>query len=421
MQLKPFRADNAPSTAQPLSVSQLTRAVKDALESGFPSVTVAGEISNFFRHTSGHWYFTLKDAQAQLAAVMFRGSAVNVFFKPENGMEVICRGAVTVYEPRGQYQLLVTDMQPRGAGTLQLAFEQLKRRLFEEGLFDETRKQPLPAHPRCIALITSPTGAAVRDMVSVGRRRNPSVQLLLVPVQVQGAGAAEQIAGAVELCNNYNDTAPDLPIDVIIAGRGGGSIEDLWAFNEETVARAYDRSRIPVVSAVGHEIDFTIADFAADLRAATPSAAAELCAPSRTELLRDLQTVSAAMRKSVDSRMRDSRRRLAQLLGDRALGRPLARLRGATQTLDDLAGTMQRGAAIALERRRHTVDITAGLLSAHDPARVFRRGLVLALRGDTPLLSIDEVAQGDRISLLLRDGRLDTSVERIQPHVKEPD
>ncbi|MBN1447205.1 MAG: exodeoxyribonuclease VII large subunit, partial [Bacteroidetes bacterium] len=265
-----------------LTISQVTRQIKDLLEGQLGTVMVTGEISNFHRHSSGHWYFTLKDTGAQLSAVMFRGNAMGTFFRPDNGMEVVCRGRITVYEPRGNYQIVVTDMQPKGEGALQVAFENLKRKLFAEGLFDEARKRPLPRYPSVVALVTSPTGAAVRDMISVMRRRNPSVQLLMIPVQVQGAGAAEQIAESLDMCNEYGE------IDVIVTGRGGGSIEDLWAFNEEVVARAIARSGIPVVSAVGHEVDVTIADYVADLRAATPSVAGELVVPSRTEMIRNL-------------------------------------------------------------------------------------------------------------------------------------
>jgi exodeoxyribonuclease VII large subunit len=417
-----------------LSISQLTRQIKDTLERRFGTLSVAGEISNFHRHSSGHWYFTLKDADAQLSAVMFRGNAQSVFFRPENGMEVICRGRLTVYEPRGNYQIVVSEMQPRGEGALQIAFEKLKRRLLEEGLFDDARKRPLPPYPETVALVTSPTGAAVRDMISVIRRRNPSVQLLMIPVQVQGAGAAQQIADALDQCNEV------AAIDVIVTGRGGGSIEDLWAFNEEVVARAIARSRIPVVSAVGHEVDFTIADFTADLRAATPSVAGEIVVPSRRELLRDLENIAFTARKFVDSHVRARRQQLQMLLGDRAFSRLEGRLRSAVQSVDERHERMQRGLDRALERRRHATELLAqrlvsqdrGIerrmhgvellkqrLAAHDPAHVLRRGAVLIRRGDETVTTVRQLQPGDFISLTLRDGTAQASILQTEEHGKK--
>ncbi len=315
-------SDRTESTV--LTISQLTRLIKGTLEDSFGAITVIGEISNFTRHSSGHWYFTLKDSGAQLSAVMFRGNAMSTFFRPQNGMEVVCRGRITVYEPRGNYQIVVSDMQPRGEGALQVAFEKLKRKLHEAGLFDEARKRALPPYPDVIALVTSPTGAAIRDMISVLHRRNPAVQLLIVPVQVQGAGAAEQIAGGIDLCNEHGGA------DLIITGRGGGSIEDLWAFNEEVVARAIARSEIPVVSAVGHEVDVTISDYVADLRAATPSVAAELVVRTREEMLGQLNSIVHGAWKFVDLKMRDRKRLLKATVADRAFSRLAGRLRSST-------------------------------------------------------------------------------------------
>lgn len=390
-----------------LTVGQLTRLIKGTLEDSFGAVTVSGEISNFVRHGSGHWYFTLKDASAQLSAVMFRGNAMGTFFRPQNGMEVVCRGRITVYEPRGNYQIIVSDMQPRGEGALQVAFEKLKRQLHEEGLFDESRKRPLPAYPDVIALVTSPTGAAIRDMISVIRRRNPAVQLLLLPVQVQGAGAAEQIADAIDRCNAHGEA------DLIITGRGGGSIEDLWAFNEEIVARAIARSGIPVVSAVGHEVDFTIADFVADVRAATPSVAGELVVRTREEMLGQLKTIAYSMGKFVDFRMRARRQRLRSMLADRAFSRLDGRLRSSMLLLDDRAERLHRNLDRSFERRQHAVQLLREKLAAHDPSRFFRRGAVLLSRAGKAVSSVVELRSGDAVSLRFRDGTAGATINTI--------
>lgn len=390
-----------------LTVGQLTRLIKSTLEDSFGTITVSGEISNFVKHSSGHWYFTLKDASAQLSAVMFRGNAMSTFFRPQNGMEVVCRGRITVYEPRGNYQIIVSDMQPRGEGALQVAYEKLKHALHAEGLFEESRKQPLPAYPDVIALVTSPTGAAIRDMISVIRRRNPAVQLLLLPVQVQGAGAAEQIAAAIDLCNLHGEA------DLIITGRGGGSIEDLWAFNEEIVARAIARSRIPVVSAVGHEVDFTIADFVADVRAATPSVAGELVVRTREEMMGQLKAIAYSAWKFVDFRMRDRRQRLRSMLADRAFSRLDGRLRNSTLLLDDRAERLHRNLDRSFERRHHAVQILREKLSAHDPTRFFRRGAVLLSRDGEAVSSVAQLGKGVAVSLRLRDGTAGATINTI--------
>lgn len=399
-------SDRTESTV--LTISQLTRLIKGTLEDSFGAITVIGEISNFTRHSSGHWYFTLKDSGAQLSAVMFRGNAMSTFFRPQNGMEVVCRGRITVYEPRGNYQIVVSDMQPRGEGALQVAFEKLKRKLHEAGLFDEARKRALPPYPDVIALVTSPTGAAIRDMISVLHRRNPAVQLLIVPVQVQGAGAAEQIAGGIDLCNEHGGA------DLIITGRGGGSIEDLWAFNEEVVARAIARSEIPVVSAVGHEVDVTISDYVADLRAATPSVAAELVVRTREEMLGQLNSIVHGAWKFVDLKMRDRKRLLKATVADRAFSRLAGRLRGTEQLLDDRLEMLHRSCERSLMQREHALQLLRQQLGAHDPALFFRRGAVLISRNDEPVTSVRQLAEGDLITLRLRDGIAEAAVERIE-------
>lgn len=264
---------NQKSDDQVFSVSQLTQSIKFILEQTFDDVSIVGEISNFKPYSSGHWYFNLKDENAVISCVMWKGLNNYVFFKPQDGMKVILRGRVTVYPPRGNYQFDARSMQPAGEGELQAAFERLKRKLFEEGLFDEIHKKPIPSFPHKIGLITSIDGAALRDMISVASRRFPLCELILSPCKVQGSGSAEEIVESIELLNKQQN------IDIIILARGGGSIEDLWSFNEEIVARAIFKSKVPIITGIGHEIDFTIADFVADLRAPTPSAAMELATP----------------------------------------------------------------------------------------------------------------------------------------------
>jgi exodeoxyribonuclease VII large subunit len=398
-----------------LSVSELTRKIKLLLERDIGQVTISGEISNFHRHSSGHLYFTLKDDQAQLSAVMFRGAALSTFFRPENGMEVVCRGTISVYEPRGQYQLIVSDMQPRGAGALQAAFERLRKRLHEEGLFDEDRKRPLPPYPRRIALVTSPTGAAIRDMISVIHRRNPSIEIVVVPVQVQGAGAAEQIARAIGDCNAFGD------LDIILTGRGGGSIEDLWAFNEEVVARAIAASRIPVVSAVGHEVDVTIADYVADVRAATPSVAGEIVAPSLAELREMLLRIGDTLGKFVDFQFASSTDGLRQVAGHRAFSRPESVIRTLLQRLDDLYDRLERTAGFRVERISHRLELLKEVLRRHDPGLLLARGAAIATVGSTVISSVSQVREGDILHLAVRDGSIRTQVMEIVPDAEKTD
>src|SRR6266496_1459235 len=283
---------------RPLSVSELTNAIRSALESRFQSVWVEGEISNFKAHSSGHWYFTIKDEGAQLRAKCFRSANTRIRFRPADGLRVRARGRMSVYAPRGEYELVVESLEPVGAGALRVAFEQLRDRLKAEGLFAPELKRPLPMFPRRVGVVTSPTGAAIRDIINVVSRRTRTVHVLFSPARVQGEGAGSDIARAIRFINLHHRRAlaedrKDEAVDVLIVGRGGGSTEDLWAFNEEEVARAIRTSEIPVISAVGHETDFTIADFAADLRAPTPSAAAELVAAHEEQLASQLQSLIA--------------------------------------------------------------------------------------------------------------------------------
>ena len=324
----------------PLSVSQLTRRIRTLLERTFGAVLVAGEVSNFKAHPSGHYYFTLKDAQAQIPAVMFRNANARLKFMPANGMQVTVSGSVQIYEPQGKYQIVCETLEPTGLGALQMAFEQLKRKLAAEGLFDAERKRALPLFPRTVGVVTSPSGAAIRDIVTVLFRRFPQMRLVLSPVPVQGEGAAEKIAAAIDDCNAVNALhqagRTALPwFDVLIVGRGGGSMEDLWAFNEEVVARAIARSRIPVISAVGHEIDWTIADFVADLRAPTPSAAAELVIEPRSVWQQRIEQHRRRLTDTLAALLLALRRRCERARTHYALREPLYLVNQYRQRVDD--------------------------------------------------------------------------------------
>lgn len=323
-----------PENSRIYSVTDLSRMIKNHLEQQFPLIWVSGEVSNLKNPHSGHCYFTLKDQHSQLRVVIFRSDLQALRLKPTDSLKIICRGHLTVYEPRGDYQLIVDYFEPLGLGALAQAFEQLKNRLAAEGLFDSQVKRPLPFLPRRLAVVTSPSGAAIRDFLQILHRRFPNIEVLLYPVRVQGQGAAEEIVAAIQYLNTRSD------LEVIILTRGGGSIEDLWAFNEEMVARAIFRSTIPIISAVGHEIDFTIADFAADLRAPTPSAAAELVVPRREDLQLHVQRLTGAICQRFLSHLRQSKERL-RLLGSR-LGDPRRRLNDLRLRLDDRLEQLQR-------------------------------------------------------------------------------
>jgi len=366
-----FGDQAAPAKDEPrvYSVTEVTRAVRSALEEQIGTVWVEGEISNYRKQASGHQYFTLKDAGSQLACVLFAARGGGAWRKQvplSDGMQVQVRGALTVYEARGQYQLNVQLVQAGGAGLLQAKFEALKRKLEAEGLFDPERKKPLPAFPNAIALVTSPTGAALRDMLNILARRAPSVRVVIVPVRVQGAGAAREIADGIEQANRFEELGI-APVDVIVVGRGGGSAEDLWEFNEEIVARAIAASALPVVSAVGHEIDFTIADFVADLRAPTPSAAAELVVPDSGDILRRIAELRTQIQRQALRAVDQHRARLAWLARGELFREPTQRLREAAQRLDLAADALQcrPREVIEIARRRLTDGVAA--LRHHRP------------------------------------------------------
>lgn len=390
-----------------LSVSELNAVVRSLVEEAFAEVTVLGEISNYKRHTSGHHYFTLKDAGAQLRAVCFRSDAGRLPPGIEDGVQVLASGRLTVYEAQGQYQLVVYSMETAGVGTLELAFRQLKERLDQEGLFDRERKKPLPAYPFRIAVVTSPTGAAVRDIIATTERRWPPAEILLYPVPVQGAQAAPAIARALERLAGRGD------VDLIILGRGGGSLEDLWAFNEENVARAIYASPIPIVSAVGHETDFTISDFVADVRAATPTMAAEIAVPRIDDVRARLDEREARLIQCVETEVELSRRRLSELLRSYALGRVRGRVEAAMQTVDFAAERILRGVKDAARARKERLSNLLSRLETLDPKQILSRGYTVCADARTGKIirSAGAALSAGSVHLTFGDGRVGAEVK----------
>ncbi len=328
-----------------ISVAELTAQISEILQTEFFDIWVEGEVSNFKRHSSGHWYFTLKDEQAQIRCAAFRNHNLYIRFRPEDGLKVRARGSISVYEPRGDYQLVVTSLEPVGKGALQLAYEQLKEQLWTEGLFDPAHKRPLPFLPKCIGIITSPTGAVIRDILQILRRRNSMVNVLIYPVHVQGEGAAKEIAAALAYLNTRTE------VEVVILARGGGTLEDLWAFNEEVVARAIFKAAKPVISAIGHETDITIADFVADLRAPTPSAAAEIVAPHQEELRGQLAGYQQAMTAAFHYQLMQWRNQLAALRASRILEAVPSLVQRHSQYLDNLTYQLEAATRLILRQR----------------------------------------------------------------------
>lgn len=400
-----------PSTTAPpvLTVAQVTRQIKDAVEGNFPHVLVLGEVSNCTRAGSGHIYLTLKDDEAQLRAVIWRTTASRLRFDVRDGLEVIAAGPIEVYEARGAYQLIVEQLVPQGVGALELAFRQMCAKLEAEGLFAPERKRPLPRFPRRIALVTSPTGAAVRDMLQVITRRWPGAEIVVVPVAVQGEGAARQIAAALRNVHR-------LPrVDVVIAGRGGGSLEDLWAFNEEVVARALFDCRIPVVSAVGHEIDVTIADLVADRRALTPSEAGELVVPHRDDVLAALARLGQRLTAGLQSRWAQARTQLDALASRRVLTRPRERLHDEARRLDELEFRLRRALARNVEQARQRLATSAAALSALSPLKVLERGYSVTQRaqGGEVVRSSGQLHSGELVRTRLHSGEFFSRVEQV--------
>ncbi|UYL10396.1 exodeoxyribonuclease VII large subunit [Bdellovibrio sp. SKB1291214] len=432
-----------------LSVEQLNVQIKQLIEGQMGMVWVRGELSNFKAHTSGHFYFSVKDSKSQITAVMFRGNNARLKFKPTDGMEVMVRGRVTVYEPRGNYQLMVDMMEPVGAGALQKAFEQLKHKLRAEGLFDSAKKRPIPTFPRHIAIVTSPTGAAIRDILNVLSRRAKSIQVTIVPTIVQGEAAAPQLREAFKKAVALPD------VDAVIVGRGGGSIEDMWCFNDEGLARLIAASPIPVISAVGHEIDFTIADFVADLRAPTPSAAAELVAKSSAELVNKVTSLERMLKLSFDRKMKflrekalglskrlvDPKRRLQdlelrnddlltrlELAMNRSIGQKQHRVElmtqklGTPQNLIDrrkkeltfLAQRSEKALLFSLERKKSRMDRMMAMLDSMSPLRVVDRGYSIVTKDSKVIKSANQVKAGDSIDIRLAQGSLTATVSGVK-------
>ncbi|MBR5134062.1 MAG: exodeoxyribonuclease VII large subunit, partial [Clostridia bacterium] len=374
-----------------ITISQLNRYVKNLLESdrNVASVYIGGEISNFTNHyKSGHLYMSLKDENALVKAVMFRAAASKLTFTPENGMKVIVKAHVSLYEKDGAYQLYIDAMQPDGVGALQVAFEQLKKKLSEEGLFDEAHKRPLKRYPRTVGVITSPTGAAVRDVLNVLGRRYPLAKVVFAPVLVQGDGAPPQIVDAIERMNRIDD------VDVLIVGRGGGSIEELWAFNDERVARAVYASRIPVISAVGHETDFTICDFVADLRAPTPSAAAELAVPDTGALSMWLSSVSERQRQQLGTALQREQHRLKLLSDKRCLTSPLFYVEERQMRLDLLTQSLASATENEVHRASRRLAADAAKLDALSPLKVLGRGYAIPYKDGNVVSAVADVTVG---------------------------
>ncbi|MEM1094973.1 MAG: exodeoxyribonuclease VII large subunit [Bacteroidota bacterium] len=392
------------------SVGELTRELRATVEEAFTDVWVEGELTNFKRAASGHCYFTLKDADGQMRCVMWRTNTRRVFFEPRDGMLVQIRAYASLYEPRGELQLVARAMVLAGEGALQQRFEALKLKLDAEGLFDAERKQLLPAYPERIGVITSGTGAALHDILSIVQRRFPQVEVFVCPVRVQGMGAAEQIADAIEAFDAVPQDAP-FRVDVLITGRGGGAAEDLWAFNEETVARAIAASTIPIISAVGHEVDYSISDFVADVRAATPSMAAELAVPDRREVLAHVMGLREVARQHLMQHLAEQQQQLQRWTTSYSFNRPRQRVLQEQQHLDDLQSRMRRALQHRLQAQRQRIDSTTRHLALLDPQRPLAQGYVRVERDGKPLHSVHEAVPGTRVRLVFNDGVRQASIE----------
>ena len=365
--------DNLKQDKKIYSVSEITRDIRGLLEGAFTKVWVEGEISNLTMHSSGHCYFSIKDENSVLSCVMFKNSAYKLKFKIEDGMSIVCFGRVSVYDKRGQYQLYVEVIEPKGIGSLQLAFTQLKEKLLQEGLFDDSHKKPIPYLPEKIGIVTSKTGAAIKDMIHVIERRFPKMYIILYPTKVQGDGAAENIAEGIRAFNLLGD------VDVIIIGRGGGSIEDLWAFNEEVTARAIYESSIPVISAVGHEVDYTISDFVADLRAPTPSAAAELVVPRKEDVLDNIdsfkQKLKIALKNSIDM----AKKHLDGIMKHHAFKTPQVLMQQHQQKVDEYTKALKSNLSYFVNIKKRTLDGAKGKLDALSPVAILQRGYSITM------------------------------------------
>lgn len=415
-----------------LTVSELTQAIKKQIESRFPYVQVQGEITNFKEQASGHLYFTLKDAQAQISAVLFRGNAQSLTRMPKNGDQVIVQGEISVYPPRGNYQLIIRQLQHAGVGELLLKLHALKSRLESQGWFDKSKKKPLPSTPKTIGVVTSPTGAVIQDILHVLSRRHAGFHLILNPVKVQGEGSAQEIAAAIDQFNHHNLA------DVLIVGRGGGSLEDLWAFNEEVVAEAIFRSKIPIISAVGHETDFSISDFVADIRAPTPSAAAEIVMAAADEHLKYFNQMEKRFDQTMAHLLSAYRHQLDSLRKQPVVTSPFALLGNASQRLDDLSDqlteSMQHLVAtkklelfgiqkqlqvldplVKIQNLKQRLHQLTSHLKAIDPKNLLKKGYSILFRENTPsvIFSAKDVQVGEKVSIVLHDGQIKADIYEV--------
>jgi exodeoxyribonuclease VII large subunit len=411
--------DHSGDEPSPMSVSRITAEIRDLLQAAFPSVWVEGEISNLARPRSGHVYFTLKDSRAQLPAVLWRSAARALRCELKDGMAVICRGKVDVYPPHGRYQMIVEQLEPVGLGALERAFRRLHAKLQKEGLFEPHLKKPLPRFLRRVAVVTSPTGAAVRDFLQVLSRRWPGMEVWIIPVKVQGEGAADQIARAIAALNAYQQKAEvegEKPIDAIVLTRGGGSLEDLWAFNEEATVRAVAASDIPIVSAVGHEIDISLCDLAADLRALTPTEAAQRIAPETQELRASLAQWTSRLEQAFQSGMRRRRDSLTSLARSAIFLRPVDQIVHArAKTVDHLEAELERALDRDRERRESKIGLLAGRLESLSPLRVLERGYSVTSDDAGRLVrSVETVRPAAELLTCVQDGTITSRVENIE-------
>ena len=383
-----------------ISVSELTNYIKRVIEENFEQVRIIGEISNFKAHASGHWYFTLKDKNAQISCTMWKGLNNYVFFTPQDGMQIVVTGKVTVYPPRGNYQLDVKSMKPVGEGELQKAFEQLKRKLFDEGLFDDEHKRPIPKFPVKIGIVTGTDTAALKDMLSVAERRYPILELIIAPTRVQGEGAAEQIAASIENLNQHKD------IDLIIIARGGGSLEDLWAFNEEIVARAIYKSKIPIISGVGHEIDFTITDFVADLRAPTPSAAMEIATPNKDEIIDFLEEISDNNKNYISEKIENLKYELNYLNKSYGFKNITNLINTKKQTIDNYIFRIQVIIANFLKSNKNNLSLFSKIILSNNVNSILKKGFVLIEQDEKIIKRKTELKIDRGLELKFYDGNV---------------
>jgi exodeoxyribonuclease VII large subunit len=403
--------DQASLSERVLSVSQFTAQLKSVVESNFSSVWVAGEISNFSRPQSGHCYFTLKDDGAQLRAVIWRTAASRLKFDLQDGLEVVCRGSLDVYPPRGSYQMVVSEIEPRGIGALELALRKLREKFAAEGLFDAERKRPLPTFPRRIGFVTSPTGAAVHDFLQVLKRRWRGVEVFIIPARVQGTGAAEEIAAGIRLANRMRPA-----LDVLVVGRGGGSLEDLWSFNEEPVVRAIAASKIPTISAVGHEIDVTLADLVADVRALTPTEAAERVVPSAADISEMVRHLNERLQRTVGMQLASLRQRLDAIFSRPALSRPLEFIHNQSRLVDDLGTRLHSAMRLGIRDQEQRLVAISGKLDSLSPLAVLGRGYSLTqdTKSGKLISSVKQLKTGSEIRTRLAEGTVVSTVSKIE-------